>query len=57
MAGLPDITNALVLGGGIPVQAAGNIIGGIGISGAPGADLDHDCAQKAIEKIQDFLDF
>ena len=57
MAGLPDITNALVLGGGVPVQAAGNIIGGIGISGAPGADLDHECAEKAIEKIQDFLDF
>lgn len=57
MAGLPDITNALVLGGGIPVQAAGNIIGGIGISGAPGADLDHNCAQKAIDKIQEFLDF
>lgn len=57
MTGLPDITNALVLGGGIPVQAAGNIIGGIGISGAPGADLDHECAEKAIEKIQDFLDF
>ncbi|UUX51549.1 heme-binding protein [Nisaea acidiphila] len=57
MAGLPDITNALVLGGGIPVQAAGNIVGGIGISGAPGADLDHECAEKAIEKFQDLLDF
>ena len=57
MAHLPDITNALVLGGGVPVLAAGKIIGGIGISGAPGADLDDDCAQKAIETIQDVLDF
>jgi len=57
MAHLPDVTNALALGGGIPVLAAGNLIGAIGISGAPGADLDHSCAQKAIETIQDFLDF
>lgn len=57
MARLPDVTGALVLGGGIPVLAAGNMVGGIGISGAPGAALDHDCANKAIESMQDFLDF
>lgn len=57
MAHLPDVTNALVLGGGIPVLAAGKVIGAIGISGAPGADLDDACAQKAIATIQDVLDF
>jgi len=57
MARLGDITNALALGGGVPVRAAGTLVGGIGISGAPGADLDHDCAVKAIESIQDMLDF
>lgn len=57
MAQLPDITNALVLGGGVPVLAAGTLVGGIGISGAPGADLDDDCAQKAIEIMRDYLDF
>lgn len=57
MAGLPDITNALILGGGVPVMAGGGLVGGIGISGAPGADLDDACANKAIESIQDFLDF
>jgi len=57
MAGLPDISNALILGGGVPVLAGGNLVGGIGISGAPGADLDDDCANKAIESVQDFLDF
>jgi len=57
MATLPDITNALVLGGGVPVLAAGTLVGGIGISGAPGADLDDACANKALESIQDFLDF
>lgn len=57
MAQIPDITNALVLGGGVPILAGGGLVGGIGISGAPGADLDHDCAEKAIENIQDMLDF
>jgi len=57
MAKLGDITNALALGGGLPVRAAGVLVGGIGISGAPGAELDHDCAAKAIESLQDMLDF
>ena len=51
------ITNALILGGGVPVLAGGTLVGAIGISGAPGADLDDDCAVKAIESIQDLLDF
>lgn len=57
MSQLPGITNALVLGGGIPVRAAGILVGGIGISGAPGAELDHECAEKAVKGLQDFLDF
>lgn len=57
MAGLPDITNALVLGGGVPITAAGTLVGGIGVSGAPGADLDDECAREAIAKFQGFLDF
>lgn len=57
MTQLPAITGALALGGGIPVTAAGSMVGGIGISGAPGAALDHDCATKAIAAIQDKLDF
>lgn len=57
MTHIGDITNALALGGGVPVLAGGVLVGGIGISGAPGAELDHDCAIKAIETIQDDLDF
>lgn len=57
MANLGDIPGALALGGGVPVNAAGILVGGIGISGAPGADLDHACAVKAIGSIQEKLDF
>jgi uncharacterized protein GlcG (DUF336 family) len=57
MRNLTNVTNALALGGGVPVLAGGNLVGAIGISGAPGAALDHECANKAIETIQGFLDF
>jgi uncharacterized protein GlcG (DUF336 family) len=47
---LPNVTYAL---GGVAIMGGGNIIGGIGVSGAPGGQLDDDCARAAIAKIQD----
>lgn len=47
---LPNVTYAL---GGVTIIAGGNAIGGLGISGAPGGQLDDDCARAAIAKIQD----
>lgn len=55
--GLRAIPGALVLGGGVPVQAAGSIVGAVGVSGAPGPDLDEDCANAGIQAIADRLDF
>lgn len=53
---------ALLVGGGLVVQAAGEIIGGIGVSGAPpGASerdsIDGACAQAGIAAIQEILEF
>jgi uncharacterized protein GlcG (DUF336 family) len=39
--------------GGVAIMAGGRTIGGIGVSGAPGGQLDDDCARAAIAKIQD----
>lgn len=55
--GLRSIPGALVLGGGVPVQAAGSIVGGIGISGAPDPAIDAECALAGIKAIADKLDF
>lgn len=52
-----DIPGALVLGGGLKVEAAGFIVGGIGVSGAPGGQLDEACAAKGIEAVADQLNF
>ncbi len=50
--GIRDMNdNILILGGGLPIQLEGEILGGIGVGGAPGAHLDVACAQAGLESI------
>jgi uncharacterized protein GlcG (DUF336 family) len=42
--------------GGVPIQAAGSLIGGVGVSGAPSGETDEMCALKGVEQVQDDLD-
>ena len=51
------ISNALLLGGGVPVEAQGSIVGGIGVSGAPSGEIDDECARLGIDEIQADLEF
>ncbi|NNG03887.1 MAG: heme-binding protein [Inquilinus sp.] len=57
IAATRHIPGALMLGGGVPVESAGSIVGGIGISGAPGGDADDACARAAIDALVDKLGF
>ena len=41
----------LILGGGLPIEIGGEVIGGIGVGGAPGAHLDDACAQEGLDSI------
>jgi uncharacterized protein GlcG (DUF336 family) len=41
----------LMLGGGLPIEVGGEIVGGIGVGGAPGAHLDDACAQAGLDAI------
>jgi len=41
----------LVLGGGLPIRLGGEVVGGIGVGGAPGAHLDEACARAGLESI------
>jgi uncharacterized protein GlcG (DUF336 family) len=52
-----DISDALMLGGGVPVEAAGAIVGGVGVSGAPGGDEDDLCARDGIDAVVERLEF
>jgi len=56
-AGIRDLDEALALGGGVPVSAAGSLVGGIGVSGAPGPDLDDACAQAGVAVIEEEINF
>jgi uncharacterized protein GlcG (DUF336 family) len=54
-AGLRDMNdNMLLLQGGLPItNASGDVIGGVGVGGAPGGQFDEACAQEAINSLDD----
>lgn len=51
-SGARMITNALMIGGGVPVQAAGATVAGVGISGAPSGEADDRCARAGINAVK-----
>ncbi len=55
-SGIRQVKNALMIGGGLTIESGGAIVGGIGISGAPGGKLDEDCAKAGMEAVADRLE-
>lgn len=55
--GARDVTNALMLGGGVPVEAGGSMVGAVGVSGAPSGTADEGCALAGIDAVADRLAF
>lgn len=51
------VKGILVLEGGLPIRAGGSLLGAIGVSGAPGGEKDEVCAQAALNKLQERLEF
>jgi len=47
----------IIMQGGLPVELAGSRVGAIGVSGAPGGDLDERCAQQALEQLAERIEF
>ncbi len=39
MQGLRQLPNVVLIGGGVVIEAGGSMLGGIGVSGAPGGDV------------------
>lgn len=54
-ANLTDIPGFLLLGGGVPVRVGDEVIGAIGIGGAPGGHLDEQCALAAVAASAELL--
>lgn len=57
MSGIRQLPRVIVAGGGLPVEAAGNLLGAIAVSGAPGGEADDSCAQAGIKAIADDIEF
>jgi uncharacterized protein GlcG (DUF336 family) len=56
-AGIRNLPGAVVIGGGLVIEAGGSLLGAIGVSGAPGGDADEACAKAGIDTVQSKLDF
>ena len=48
LAGIPTLARVAAWGGGFPIKVDGEIVGAIGLSGAPTVQNDIDCAQAAL---------
>lgn len=44
--------NILLLGGGFPIKIGGEVVGGIGVGGAPGIEYDEACASAALKVLK-----
>lgn len=54
---LNHIEGLIVMQGGLPILSGGIIIGAVGVSGAPGGELDEACAAAALKKMVERLEF
>ena len=57
LSGIRQVSQAMAVGGGVPIEVAGSLVGGVGVSGAPGGDLDHLCAEEGIDAVALDLEF
>lgn len=49
---LKQIPNVVAVGGGVPIKAGNEVIGAVGVSGAPGGEKDEVCALAGIAKVE-----
>jgi uncharacterized protein GlcG (DUF336 family) len=50
-----QIPGVVGVGGGVPIKAGNETIGGVGVSGAPGGEKDEACANAGLAKVADAL--
>jgi uncharacterized protein GlcG (DUF336 family) len=49
------LTNIVALAGALPIKVGDEVIGTVGVSGAPGGEKDEVCSQAGIDKVADQL--
>ena len=53
LAGIPTLSRIAAWGGGLPIKVDGELVGAIGVSGAPTVQNDVDCARAALAVVSD----
>jgi uncharacterized protein GlcG (DUF336 family) len=53
LAGIPTLSRVAAWGGGFPIKVDGEVVGAIGVSGAPTVQNDVDCARAALALVSD----
>ena len=56
-SGIRHLPRIIAIGGGLPIESGGSMVGAIGVSGAPGGDADEACAKVGIDAIREELEF
>ena len=56
-SGIRHLPGVAAVGGGLMIEAAGSLLGAIGVSGAPGGKEDDVCAAAGIAAIRDDIEF
>ncbi|MAT66078.1 MAG: hypothetical protein CMN57_10595 [Gammaproteobacteria bacterium] len=54
---LNHIDGLIMMRGGVEIRSGGSLIGAVGVSGAPGGDIDEECAANAVKEYEMRLEF
>lgn len=49
--GVPKMEGLVISAGGVPVNVGGNLMAGIGVSGAPSGETDEKCARAGLDAV------
>ena len=53
---VPKVDELMIAAGGVPISIGGNIMGGIGVSGAPSGLTDEACAKAGFSAVREDLE-
>ena len=56
-SGVRNLPHVVILGGGVIIEGGGQMLGGIGVSGAPGGEADESCAKAGVAAIRESIEF
>ena len=56
-AELGHLDEVLTLAGALPIEVGGSLVGAVSVSGAPGGDIDAECAQAGLDGVSEQLNF